>query len=221
MSSSSFVRTLHCFLRCKPRNGCRTAWLGVHPGTAGHVPRYTVHERDLYSNSTFLHTSPYHHITISPYHHITISPYHHITLSANSCILKVSNMALVSYAGGIERKPFSEDPETLLGFCVTDAECSDLLVETSSRVSQRETALGAQLEGVMRSQAGMLTQARTSLSELTASIEGQLARLRSLRPSSAHVPIIDTARIAVLSEQILVEPIVFPRKTTKRRKRRK
>ena len=37
---------MHTFIRCDPRNGCRTAWSGVHPpGTAGHVPRYTVHER--------------------------------------------------------------------------------------------------------------------------------------------------------------------------------
>ena len=32
---------------------CRTAWLGVHPGTAGYVPRYTVHERALYFKSTY------------------------------------------------------------------------------------------------------------------------------------------------------------------------
>ena len=50
-------------IRCKPRSGCRAAWLG---GTAGPVPKVHCHERALCFKSTFFFSLP---ITasISPY----------------------------------------------------------------------------------------------------------------------------------------------------------
>ena len=47
------------FFRCKPRNGCRTAWLGPPPGPPHHIPMYTVTRGLLHSSSKILPLHPH------------------------------------------------------------------------------------------------------------------------------------------------------------------